>query len=199
MVALPEPLLSRLREVREVLMFTFDFEMLEQPLDSEAYATPSPWLPAFIVPGASTAIVGRDATGGVYVCCEFSHEHTRCLHIDTRGHAVPLGENVEQALALLVALPYWHQLLIECPSGKLDVKRELAGRLEQEVCDDLPALPPARNDLQRFLELPMLADPIRRLHELTVAPTEPVTVLSPHGWRYESPVAAARAGAGGDA
>lgn len=189
MVALPEPLLRRLLEVREVLMFSFDFELLESPLGSEAYATPSPWLPAFLVPGAESAVIGRDATGGVYVSCESARGgRSCCLHIDTRGHAVPLGEDLEQALALVLALPYWHQLLSECPSGELQAMYAAAERLEHEVCDDLPALPAARDDLRSFLQLPALADPVRRLHELAVIQREPVTVLSPHGWRYESPI-----------
>ena len=72
MLQVPEPLFSRLLEVREVLMFSFDFELLEQPVDAQAYTTPSPWLPAFTVPGAHAVVVGRDAMGGLYVLCEFA-------------------------------------------------------------------------------------------------------------------------------
>ena len=87
-----------------------------------------------------------------------------------------------------VALPYWPELLAQCPSGALDALRELGPRLEQDACEDLPALPAARAELREFLELPVLADPIQRLHELAVDRAPPVTVWSPHGWRYESPV-----------
>ena len=66
--------------------------------------------------------------------------------------------------------------------------RELALRLEREACEDLPALPAARQELQVFLKLPKLADPVLRLHELAVQEALPVSVLSPHGWRYESPI-----------
>ena len=188
MLALPEQLRKRLLEVREVLMFTFDFELLEQPLDAEAYATPSPWLPAFVVPNAQTSVVGRDATGGVYLACQRSDGQTRCLHIDTLGHAVPLGENLEQLLGLLVALPYWRELLLGCASGDLTEMRALAERLELEVCDDLPALPSARTDLLTFLELPEFSDPVARLHQLAVLDSELVSVMSPHGWQYASPI-----------
>ena len=182
-----EPFLGRLLEVWDVLAFTFDFEVFEHALGSDAYATPAPWLPAFVVPGADVSVVGRDGTGGVYVYCE-SRQQGCCLHIDTRGNAVCLGDDVQQAVALLVALPYWPELLAQCRSGELAALRELAPRLEREACDDLPALPAARVELQAFLELPLLADPILRLHELAVDRAPPVTVWSPHGWRYESPV-----------
>jgi hypothetical protein len=189
MPVLPEPFWSRVLEVRDVLAFTFDFDVFERALGSEAYATPSPWLPAFVVPGATVSVVAREGTGGVYVCCERGPWRC-CLHIDIRGNAVCIGDDVQQAVALLVALPYWPELLARCPSGELSALRELASSLEREACEDLPALPAARQDLQAFLELPQLGDPVLRLHELAVEQVPAVTVWSPHGWRYESPIQA---------
>lgn len=182
-----EPFWSRVLEVWDVLAFTFDFEVFERALGSEAYRTPAPWLPAFVVPDAAVSVIGRDATGGVYIVCERGRSRC-CLHIDTRGNAVCMGEDVPQALALLIALPYWPELLAQCPSGELSALRELAPVLEQQACDDLPALPAARQELQAFLELPSIGDPVRRLYELAVERPAPVSVWSPHGWRYESPV-----------
>jgi hypothetical protein len=188
----PEPLLSRLREVRDVLMFSFDFELLEAPLGPEDYATPAPWLPAFVVPGALATVIARDAMGGVYLSCEFSTGRAaRWVHLDTRGHVVALGNDLEQVIALIVAIPYWHQLLLECPSGTLDAMREVALRLDREVNEDLPALADARQYLLSLLDLPVFADPVRHLHDQVFAPGGAVTVLSPHGWRYESPIARA--------
>lgn len=186
MPALREPFRGRLFEVWDVLAFTFDLELFERALGSEAYATPAPWLPAFVVPDATVSVIGRDGTGGVYVYCERGAESC-CLHIDTRGNVVCLGADVQQAVALVVALPYWPELLAQCPSGDLAALRELAPNLEQQACEDLPALPEARLDLQGFLELERFDDPVLRLHELAVERLPPVTVWSPHGWRYESP------------
>jgi hypothetical protein len=188
MRALEKPWLRRLLEVREVLMFSFDFELLEPPLSVEAYASPSPWLPAFSIANATSSIVGRDATGGVYVTCELYDGGQLCLHIDTTGRIAPLGDGLVDALALLVTLPYWHQLFADCPSGNLQAMRALAEELEREVCEDLPALPAAREELRRFLELPVLADPVQRLYELASARGNDVAVMSPHGWRYVAPM-----------
>jgi len=193
---------ARVLQVRDVLAFSFDFDAFERALSSEEYATPAPWLPAFVVPGARVSVVARDGIGGVYAHCEWGrrepgqsewgrfeqNQNGCCLHIDTRGHAVCLGEDVERALALVVAIPYWPELLAECPSGELRALRALAPRLEQEACDDLYELPAARQELVRFLELPRIADPILRLHELAVERAPPVSVWSPHGWRYQSPI-----------
>ena len=66
--------------------------------------------------------------------------------------------------------------------------RAMAVELERRVAEDLPALPDAREYLRRFLALPVLDDPVLRLHELSSAEMQGVTLLSPHGWRYESPM-----------
>ena len=182
-----EPFWSRVREVWDVLAFTFDFDVFEQALGAEAYATPAPWVPAFVVPSASVSVVGRDGTGGLYVSCERGQQRC-CLHLDTQGNAVCIGEDWPQAVALLVALPYWPELLAHCPSGELSGLRAAAQRLEREACEDLPALPAARQELRAFLALPGLADPVLRLKQLAVDQGVPVTVWSPHGWRYTSPV-----------
>jgi len=174
-------------EVRDVLAFTFDFELFEPALGSEAYALPAPWRPAFVIPAATVSVLGKDAAGGVYAYCKRGHT-TCCLHIAVRGHAVCLGGDVEHALALLIALPHWQEVLAQCPSGELSALREVALRLEREACEDLPALPAARQELQSFLKLPELADPVHHLHELAVQRPLPLTVQSPHGWRYESPI-----------
>jgi hypothetical protein len=210
MPAARETFRSRLREVWDVLAFTFDFDIFERPLGSDEYATPAPWLPAFVVPGATVSVVGRDGTGGVYICCERGRrgqvQHGYILHVDTRGNAACIGEELRQAVALVVALPYWPELLAECRpgaagagrdelrasgrplGGPLAALRELAVHLEREAAEDLPALPAARKDLQSFLELPVLADPVGHLYRLAVEQPPPVTVWSPHGWRYESPL-----------
>jgi hypothetical protein len=174
-------------------MFTFDLEVFERALGSEAYATPAPWLPAFEVPDATVAVVGKGATGGVYLDCE-QGQNRYCLHVDIRGTAVCIGDDVPQALALVVALPYWPELLAECPSGELSALRAVAQRLEQDACADLPALPAARQEVRSLLQLPELADPVLCLHERAVRQSLPLTVLSPHGWRYESPIRGSNAG-----
>jgi hypothetical protein len=182
----PEVFWNRVLEVRDVLVFSFDFEVFEHPLGIEAYATDAPWLPAFSIPEASVSVVGRNAMGAVYACCE-RDQMKCCLHIDPRGTVVHLGDDLQQVVALVVALPYWPELLSQCSVGELASLRELAGRLEQEACDDLYALPTAREELQSFLELPEIADPVLHLYQRAVQQPA-VAVWSPHGWRYESPL-----------
>ena len=110
-----------------------------------------------------------------------------CLYIDPRGTVVYLGDDLREVLALVIALPYWPEVLSQCAGGELSSMREVARRLELEACDEVYALPAARQEQQDFLELPRLQDPVLRLHELALQ-EPPVIVSSPHGWRYQSPI-----------
>lgn len=179
---------ERLWEVREVLMFSFDFELLATPLTPAAYATPHPWLPAFDVPGSDYSIVARDAMGGVYARCNLTGTaQTRFVHVDTMGYAVPLGGTLEQLVSLILALPYWRELLARTDQATPEAMRQVAAGLEQEVAEDLPQLRAARDDLLQHLDLPELDDPVTILHDVAVASEPALAVVSPHGWAYERP------------
>jgi hypothetical protein len=186
MAAAHDELLSRLQEVREVLMYTFDFELLVPAISPDAFSAPSPWAPSFSIAGRGHSVVARDATGAVYVSCELAGASEGfVVHVDTQGYSVSLGEGLGQTVALVLALPYYREILRET-TGDLIQMRELAARFEAEVCRDLPALPAARNDLFSCLPLPIAADPVAQLHQLAVLSPTPVSILSPHGWQYES-------------
>ena len=185
MVSIDPDLHRRLTEVRDVLTYSFDFEVLDKALGPEAYLTPSPWLPAFTVLDADYAIVARDAMGGVYVVCEPAASAEKCcLHIDTQGHRVALGADLDQALCLILELPYWREILTAAPSQQLGELRAAAQHLERELSDDMPALEAARADMFGTLALPRLPDPVATLLERATNKA-PVDVVSPHGWEYQ--------------
>jgi len=177
---------GRVLEVSDVLVYTFDLEIFERPLGAEAYATEAPWLPAFLVPQARVSVMARNLMGSVYAWCE-DQQTKCCVHIDPRGTVAYLGDDLREVVALVVALPYWPEVLAQCTAGELGSMRDIARQLEQEACAEHYALPAARQELQDFLELPALIDPVQRLHDLAIQ-APPVTVSSPHGWRYQSPI-----------
>lgn len=186
MLALDAMLHDRLRQVREILMFSFDFEILEVPLGPDSYQTPAPWLPAFRLIGADYIVFGRDATGGVYVASEQRQAGFRfCHHIDTQGHAVLLGEDPAQLVSLVLELPYWREILMHAADDTPLAFRRAASDLEREVAEDLPALAAAREDLLSSLQLRRLDDPPRHLHQWTSRTAAAVSIVSPHGWEYQ--------------
>jgi len=125
----PEVFWSRVLEVRDVLVFSFDFEVFERPLGIEAYATDTPWPPAFVVPEATVSVVGRSGMGAVYAYCERDQKKF-CLHIDSRGTVVHLGHDLQQVVALVVALPYWPELAraVPCRRAVLAARARAASR-----------------------------------------------------------------------
>lgn len=185
MVALDESLHQRLLEAREVLMYSFDFEVLAEPLDPEAFVSPSRWLPAFQVVDADWVGIGRDAMGGVFALCELAEGRQCCLHVDTQGHAVVVGRTLHEAVTLIVLLPYWRELLM-ASAGDLMTMHRVAAEQEQEIVLDFPQIPAARADLVTSVRLERLVDPVDRLHEVAVRVPPPVSVMSPHGWQYQS-------------
>lgn len=184
-VTLDEAFHRRLLGVRDVLAYSFDFEVLAVPLDASGFASPSPWLPAFVVSEADCLVVARDALGGVFVLCQFGVGEQCCLHVDTQGHSVVVGKTLNEAVSLVLELPYWRELLTES-AGELDQMRQAALRLEADVAEEFPAIPAAREDLKATLGLTPLADPVHYLYELAIATAAPVAVVSPHGWQYQS-------------
>lgn len=185
MVALDESLHQRLLEVREVLMYSFDFELLAEPLHPDTFRSPSRWLPAFHVVDADWVAVGRDAIGGVFVLCELPQSRQCCLHVDTQGHAVVVGRTLCEAVTLIVFLPYWRELLTGS-AGDLTTMHHVAAAQEAEIALDFPQIPAARVELLNSIPLERLVDPVARLHEVAVRVPPPVAVMSPHGWQYQS-------------
>ena len=185
MVDLDESLHSRLLEVREVLMYSFDFEVLVEPLPPEVFGSPSRWLPAFSVVDADWIAVARDAIGGVFVVCEREGGRQCCLHVDTQGHAVVVGKTLAEAVTLVILLPYWRELLTDS-AGDLTTMQRVAEEQEQTIALDFPAIPAARADLLTTLRLERWTNPVARLYDLAVRSPAPVSVMSPHGWQYQS-------------
>src|SRR5690606_29209059 len=153
----------------DVLMYAFDLE----PLAASA-------LPEHIrVLDVDARVFACDATGGVYLECQNSPK--RVIHVDARGYAHVLAESMHEALALIVALPYWREILTEPWGQELSAMRETAARLESEVCDDIPTLPAAREYLRRELRLPPVDDPVAALRRSAVSEPPNITIVGADG------------------
>ncbi len=162
-----------LRQVADVLMYTFDFEPLASVQRTAGIS----------VPGADCRVFACDATGGQYVSCQLPGEQY-VLHVEDRGVYRVLATSVPRALRMIVELPYFRELLAEAAHGGLSRMRVTARRLEQEVLDDIGALPEARAFIVRELELPELDDPVQELYRLGLA--SPISVSSEDGFEYRS-------------
>jgi hypothetical protein len=173
---------SALFEVADVLCFSFDLEL-------QQLSSPPDW---FRVADADCQTFAADATGGAYAIATFEPTKRRYgIHVDPCGKSAVLGGSVQETIAIVIALPYWRDLLKLAKSRELDPMRRLADTLEAEVQDDIPAIDDARRELWRVLPLEAPADPVRRLYDLNLASPPAVVVLGADGWQYRS-LAAAR-------
>lgn len=169
MAGADDDLRRALLEQSDVLMYAFDLEPLAAPRVPEH-------IKALEV---EVQVFACDATGGVYLECQNTPNWV--IHVDARGYAHVLAESVQEALALIVALPYWREILTEPWGHELSAMRETAARLESEVCDDIPTLPAAREYLRRELRLPPVDDPVAALRRLAVAEPPNITIVGADG------------------
>jgi hypothetical protein len=167
---------SALFEVADVLCFSFDLELSE-------LADAPDW---FHVAQADCKAFATDATGGVYALVTLISGHKRYgIHADPRGRAAVLGTSVQETVAMVIALPYWRDLL-KLAHGDLDHMRRLAETLEGEVQDDIPAIDDARAELWKLLPIEAPRDPVKKLRDLNATVPPLVVVLAQDGWQYKS-------------
>jgi hypothetical protein len=138
-------------EVVDRLGWTFDLRVgidPEEPL----------W---FSVDGAEgIRPIARDGTGGVFALLAGS---SRVLYISSEGAAGIVAADLDEFIGLVVACPYWHDLLKFSGNGKLDEMRRPAAVLEAGHVDD-EELDEARALLKSELRLAEPADPVGSLH-----------------------------------
>jgi hypothetical protein len=159
---------SALFEVADVLCFSFDLELCD-------FAAAPDW---FHVSDAECKAFATDATGGAYAVATLRPDNRRYgIHADPRGKAAVLGTSVQETVAMVIALPYWRDLLKLTDTGELAQMRRLAESLEAEVQDDIPAIDEARVELWKLL--PRHPRPLGSEHESRTRPEG--------GWKLRTP------------
>jgi hypothetical protein len=159
-------------EVVEQLCWSFDFR-LETNLDQPEW---------FTVDGVEAIRpIGRDGAGGVFALLPPSQ---RLLYVSSEGQAGIIAADFDEFLQLILACPYWQDILKYSDGGSLAEMRRAATAL-QGAFDDDDDINEARDFLMSELDLTEPADPVGALHraasasEITVraADGEPCTTL----------------------
>ncbi len=156
-----ERLLDSLREVADVLVYSFDFDLMSRGRSTL-------W---FEVRDAECEAFAFDATGGTYVACTWADGSREVLHVDATGVVGHLGADVAECCALVVALPFWRDLLQAMARGA--TRQHLLGlveRLEREVTDDVPVLGAARENLLATTGIEPIERPVQRFFDLNFDP-----------------------------
>ena len=174
MIALTD--LQSPEQLIEDLAWPFDFDV-SRSADDSSWIRLDPEVPFIVVAGEST--------GGVFLTYgSGDSSHLPILHATSEGQAGRVASNLTEFLAVLMAAPYWCDLLKFSGGGDLTEMRKTAVFMERIYAEDYPDLPDVRNRIMNLLPIPQVHDPIKIIHE-SIHATD-CTLVSNDGWRYES-------------
>jgi hypothetical protein len=144
-------LLAANDEVAELLNGIFGYQ-----LDLEAHLTD--WI---TIDGVERIrCIGREGAGGVFV----QLPDRRILYVSSEGGAGVIAKDFNAFIQLIVAHPYWQDLLKFSGGGKLDEMRRAAPALEAMTSDEEEDLDEARAFVKSELALNEPVDAIAALH-----------------------------------
>jgi hypothetical protein len=121
-----------------------------------------PW---FTVDGVeSPRHIGSDSSGSAFVLLPSQN----VLYVSSEGRAGIIAESFEAFIQLVVALPYWRDILKFSGGGDLAEMRRAADALEATL-DGKGEVNDAREDIRSALALPETDEPIGALYEAVAA------------------------------
>jgi hypothetical protein len=119
--------------------------------------------------------IGEDGAGGIFALLPPTQ---RVLYVSSEGQAGIIAADLEAFIQLIVAYPYWHDLLNFSGNGQLAEMRRAAIALEATL-DDGDEVDEAREVLRSTFALAEPPDPIDALH--LMVSTSDVVVQPPDG------------------
>jgi len=108
--------------------------------------------------------IGSDGSGGAFVLMPSQN----VLYVSSEGRAGIIAESFEAFVQLVVARPYWLDILKFSAGGDLQEMRRAADALEA-TRDDEDEVNEAREKIRSSLDLPEPDDPVGALYEAVAA------------------------------
>ena len=131
-------------------------------LDVTFAADEEPW---FTIDGLdSPRQIGSDGSGGAFVLLPSRN----VLYVSSEGRAGIIAESFEAFVKLVVAHPYWLDILKFSAGGDLHEMRRAADALEATL-DDEDDVNEAREQIRNGLDLPEANDPVGALYDAVAA------------------------------
>ncbi|WP_190213737.1 hypothetical protein [Kitasatospora indigofera] len=144
--------------------------------------------PVRLSSGLSLTGLAGDCTGGTFFLCGRDSTARPVLYAGSEGEAGLIGQNLGEALQIMVGLPSWRDCLKFSGAGDLAVMRTAADHLVRDENRDEPELGAQRIRLAAALrvDLPPVSALLTRLHA-AVSATVPQFVLTVEtGEEYET-------------
>ena len=108
--------------------------------------------------------IGSDGSGGAFVLLPSQN----VLYVSSEGRAGIIAESFEAFIQLVVARPYWLDILKFSAGGDLAELRRAAEALETTL-DDEDEINEAHEEIHRALDLPAANDPVGAFYEAVAA------------------------------
>ncbi|MBR0989364.1 hypothetical protein JQ580_01390 [Bradyrhizobium japonicum] len=108
--------------------------------------------------------IGRDGSGGAFVLLPPQN----VLYVSSEGRAGIIADTFEAFVQLVIARPYWLDVLKFSGGGDLGEMRRAAEALEATL-DDENAINEAREKIRKSLDLDEADDPVGALYEAIAA------------------------------
>ncbi len=162
--------------LKEMLDWPFDFNAVEP------YLISSDWP---IQLSHELNVIAEDGAGGAYTLlnCTAPAE-SPVIFLSSEGQAGKVANSLDEFLAILIAVPYWRDLLKFSSNGKLAEMRKAVPFLEKELLEDEPEIESKKRCILDSIELPILSDPINSLFEAVNADCE-IEIKSEDGMDYD--------------
>ncbi|NIA00902.1 hypothetical protein [Massilia sp. CCM 8734] len=129
-------------------------------------------------------VIAGESTGGAYLSYgSGDFDQMPVLYVTSEGSAGKVASNLSEFLAIIVALPYWEDLLKFSGGGNLAEMRK-AAELGFEIYEEEEIITSARIRLTNVLDIQEISDPIGLLHR-NVESTD-CTAVAEDGYQYGS-------------
>ena len=166
----------QLPDIANNLAWLFDFNVVQTDEDIS-------WIK--LSPSQPFTLLATEGSGGVFLAYGNSTlEKCPILFASSEGQAGKIANNLEEFLSILMAIPYWFDLLKFSGNGDLTEMRKTALFMEQEYKAKYSELPDIRKQLIKKLKIKKLDDAISVLHNC-IHETD-CTLVADDGWKYES-------------
>ncbi|MET3909206.1 hypothetical protein ABID59_003560 [Bradyrhizobium sp. S3.3.6] len=131
-------------------------------LDVSFATDEEPW---FTIDGVeSPRQIGSDGSGGAFILLPPQN----VLYVSSEGRAGVIADSFDAFIQLVVARPYWLDILKFSAGGDLQEMRRAADALEATL-DDEDDVNEAREEIRSALDLPEASDPVGALYEAVAA------------------------------
>ncbi len=162
-------------DIRVRLERSFDLRLCESNQQSSHWAQ--------VVSGERFECIAADATGSLFFLGDSSG---RIAYVTSEGQAGVVAASLEEFLSLLLAHPYWRDLLKFSGGGQIAEMRRAVPLLRAELAQFAPELEADKHFLMSRLGLTLEADSLAHLHEAVRTGAHYVSVKAPDGTPFDS-------------